>query len=60
MASENFSFSKFSANPFYWSINARLVDMAELKDGQRIVDLGCGTGGVTQLILDRLRTPTSR
>ncbi len=55
MASENFSFSKFSANPFYWSINARLVDMAELKDGQRIVDLGCGTGGVTQLILDRLR-----
>ena len=29
--------------------------MAELKDGQRIVDLGCGTGGVTRLILDRLR-----
>ena len=55
MASENFSFAKFSTNPFYWSLNARLVDMADLKSGQRIVDLSCGTGGVTQLILERIR-----
>ena len=55
MALDNYSFAKFSTNPFYWSLNARLVDMAELKPGERIVDLGCGTGGVTQLILDRLR-----
>ena len=55
MASENFSFAKFSRNTFYSGLNSRLVDMAEVGSGQRIVDLGCGTGGVTQMILERLR-----
>ena len=55
MASESFDFNKFSANAFYRTLNARLVDMAELGSDQRIVDLACGTGGVTQLILERLR-----
>lgn len=55
MVSENFSFSKFSSNAFYSALNARLVDMAEVGSEQRIVDLACGTGGVTQLIVDRLR-----
>lgn len=29
--------------------------MAGIKSGQRIVDLACGNGGVTKIILDRLR-----
>ena len=55
MTSANFSFSKFSRNDLYSKLNARLVDMAGVGSEQRIVDLACGTGGVTQLILDRLR-----
>jgi ubiquinone/menaquinone biosynthesis C-methylase UbiE len=52
---EDFSFSKFASNPFYRNQNARLIDLAELGSGQRIVDLACGTGGVTRLISERLR-----
>ena len=54
MASQDFGFSKFSSNEFYSALNARLVDMAVVGSEQRIVDLACGTGGVTQLILERL------
>jgi ubiquinone/menaquinone biosynthesis C-methylase UbiE len=55
MATDNFTFTKFSKNVFYSKLNARLVDMAGVGSSQRIVDLACGTGGVTQLILERLR-----
>ena len=55
MTSKDFSFGKFAQNAFYGKTNARLVDMADVTPGQRIVDLACGTGGVTQLILERLR-----
>lgn len=55
MASQEYNFSKFSRNEFYEGLNARLVDMADIGSGQRIVDLACGTGGVTKLILERLR-----
>ena len=50
-----FSFATFSQNPFYEELNARLVAMAEPGSGQRIVDLACGTGGVTKLILRQVR-----
>ncbi|MDA0769050.1 MAG: methyltransferase [Chloroflexi bacterium] len=55
MTSQEFSFSKFSRNDFYEKLNSRLVEMAELNSGQRIVDLACGTGGVTKIILEHLR-----
>ena len=55
MTSKEYSFSRFSANAFYASLNARLVDMAEVGSDQRIVDLACGTGNVTKLIAERLR-----
>ncbi len=55
MTSDNFSFTTFSQNHFYESLNARLVALAEPGSGQRIVDLACGTGGVTKLILEQLR-----
>lgn len=55
MADDQFTFAKFASNPFYRIQNARLIDMAGIKSGQRIVDLACGNGGATRLILDRLR-----
>ena len=55
MTSQDYNFSKFSRNEFYEGLNAHLVDMADVRSGQRIVDLACGTGGVTKLILERLR-----
>lgn len=55
MGTEDFTFTKFSKNAFYAGLNARLVDMADVASSQRIVDLACGSGGVTALILERLR-----
>ena len=55
MASQEFSFAKFAENAFYDKLNARLVDMAGVGSDQRIIDMACGTGSVTQLILERLR-----
>ena len=54
MTTEDYSFSKFSQNTFYEGLNAQLVDMADLSMDRRIVDLACGTGGVTGLIVERL------
>ena len=51
---ENYSFNKFANLDFYKRINTRLLELAEIREQTRIVDLGCGTGGVTWLILDRL------
>ena len=55
MASEEFSFTKFAENAFFQGVNERLVDSLNLKPGQRVVDLACGTGLVTRLILEKLR-----
>lgn len=55
-ASEEYSFKSFSSLPFYTKVNARLLDLAEVGKQRRIVDLGCGTGGVTKLILERLQS----
>ena len=46
MDSQDFSFGKFSKNAFYGALNARLVDMVDVGPGQRIIDLGCGTGWI--------------
>ena len=55
-ASEEYSFTSFSNLPFYTRVNARLLDLAEVGKQRKIVDLGCGTGGGTKLILDRLQS----
>lgn len=53
--SEEFSFSSFSNLPFYKKINKRLLDVAKIGDQKSIVDLGCGTGLITKLILKKLK-----
>ena len=53
---DEFSFRAFAALPFYRDINARLVDISEIAKQETIIDLGCGTGGITKLILDRVHS----
>lgn len=55
-ASEEYSFTRFSKLPFYTQVNERLLDLAEVGRQQKIVDLGCGTGGITKLILERIQS----
>jgi ubiquinone/menaquinone biosynthesis C-methylase UbiE len=53
--SEEFSFKWFAEQGFYRSVNAYLVDRLDLRPGQKIVELACGTGTVTRMILEKVR-----
>jgi len=48
---DGFTLEKFSQNPFYEEVNRRLVALARPQPGQRVVDLGAGTGAVTRLLV---------
>lgn len=52
---EEYSFKWFAEHSFYRMVNQRLLELAELRPGQRIVELACGTGAVSKLILEKLR-----
>ena len=52
---DSYSFTKFSQSAFYGPVNAAFLDMVDMSSGQRIVDLACGTGGVTRQIAERLK-----
>jgi len=45
-----FTLDRFAQHPFYLEVNKRLVALTQLAKGQRVVDLGAGTGAVTKLI----------
>lgn len=50
-----FSFGRFARQPFYRKVNGRLVELAGVEARGQILDLACGTGAVTQLILQKLQ-----
>lgn len=50
-----YSFKAFSSHAFYRVVNAALVERAGLVPGTRVVDVACGSGLVTELILERVR-----
>ena len=54
MAEKEYTFTKFSSNPFYEKTTDRLIELAEIQDGGRIIDLACGTGLVTKRIMAHL------
>ena len=56
---KNFGFSKFSQNDFYNSVNKELINSLDIRSNQKIVDLGCGSGGITNLILEKLISSNS-
>jgi len=59
MSNKNFGFSKFSQNDFYNNVNKELINSLDIESNQKIVDLGCGSGGITNLILEKLSRSNS-
>jgi ubiquinone/menaquinone biosynthesis C-methylase UbiE len=55
MAGKLFSLESFTQHDFYQNILCKLVDLADLKPGQRVLDLGAGTGAVTRLLADKVK-----
>ena len=54
MSEKEFGFSKFSDNDFYSNVNKELINSLEIKSDLKIVDLGCGSGGISKIIVDKL------
>lgn len=55
MGLNEFSFEAFSQQAFYRQVNRWLVDRAGLERGSTVVDVACGCGAVTELIVERIR-----
>jgi ubiquinone/menaquinone biosynthesis C-methylase UbiE len=55
MEQAEFSFKRFAQQPFYREVNKHLIELSGIKPGQRVVDLACGVGTVTGMILEKLK-----
>jgi ubiquinone/menaquinone biosynthesis C-methylase UbiE len=55
VAADEYSFKAFSEHAFYREVNEALVDRAELRRGWTVVDVACGSGAITELILEKIR-----
>ena len=57
--SDNFNFDSFSNLDWYKSVNSNLLDLADLNSSNKIIDLGCGNGGITEMILSKVKDVSS-
>ena len=55
MNQNDFAFSDFANNKFYSAVNKTLIELADLSNEKRVVDLACGTGMVTRQIANTLK-----
>jgi ubiquinone/menaquinone biosynthesis C-methylase UbiE len=53
---DRFSFTPFTRHAFFDQVNRWIIDKVICPGRRVIVDLGCGPGAVTQLILERVRS----
>src|SRR5256712_12495323 len=51
---ERFSFEAFTRHPFFTEVNRWIIERVICPGRRKIVDLGCGPGAVTKLIVERL------
>ena len=52
---DRFSFTPFTRHPFFSYVNRWILERVVCPGRQVIVDLGCGPGAITELILERAR-----
>lgn len=55
MGVDEYSFKAFSQHAFYREVNRWLVEHARLERGWTVVDVACGSGAVTELIVEQIR-----
>src|SRR2546429_2030909 len=51
---QRFSFEAFTRHPFFTEVNRWIIERVICPGRRKIVDLGCGPGAVTKLIVERL------
>ncbi|MBM3946359.1 MAG: class I SAM-dependent methyltransferase [SAR202 cluster bacterium] len=53
--STDYSFKAFASQEFHKNINRHLIEVCNITPGQKVLELACGTGAASRLILERLR-----
>lgn len=53
--SADYSFKAFANQDFHRNINRYLIEASDIAPGQKVLELACGTGAASRLILERLR-----
>ena len=51
----DFSFKRFAQQQFYREVNQHLIQLSDIQPGQHVVDLACGVGTVTGMIVEKLQ-----